>query len=69
MRNRFRKYVTFALLGIFLLFFIQFMIVAPNMDWTWHFIRKVEYPIPYFGMLGSVLAIGGIIVWDIKSKK
>ena len=69
MKNRFRKYAIFALLGILLLFYIQFMIVAPNMDWTWRFIRTVEYPIPYYGMLGSALAIGGIVIWDIKSKK
>ena len=69
MKNRFRQYITFALLVIFLLFFIQFIIVAPSMDWTWRLVREIEYPIPYFGMLGSILAIGGVVIWDIKSEK
>jgi hypothetical protein len=32
--------------------------VAPSMDWTWHFIREVEYPIPFWGMIGSIIGIG-----------
>lgn len=43
---------------LFILFFIQFTIVAPSMDWTWHFIRTIEYPIPFWGMIGSIVGIG-----------
>ena len=43
---------------LLILFFIQFAIVAPNMDWSLHLIREIEYPIPYFGMLGSIIGIG-----------
>jgi hypothetical protein len=69
MKNKFRKYCAIILLGIFWLFFIQFMLVAPNMDWSWHFVRTIEYPIPYLGMLVCVITIGGIVVWDSVSKK
>ena len=52
------KVLTTICFILFYLFFIQFAIVAPSMDWTWHFIRKIEYPIPYFGMIGIVIGIG-----------
>ena len=52
------KVLTAICFILFVLFFIQFTMVAPSMDWTWHVIREIEYPIPFWGMIGSIVGIG-----------
>ena len=59
------KILTAICFILLILFFIQFIIVAPSMDWTWRFIRKIEYPIPYFGMIGSVIGIGLCVLGEM----
>lgn len=55
--KKWKVLITICLI-LFILFFIQFAIIAPSLDWTWHFIREIEYPIPFWGMIGSLVGIG-----------
>lgn len=52
------KILTAICFILFILFFIQFIIIAPSMSWAWCFIRVIEYPIPFWGMIGSLVGIG-----------